>query len=119
MQSGAARSGTQRPGQVPGPGLNASSTVLTTLTGQSLLYPRTDMTFTVVGRQDRDLRVRLSGGQSALIAATQLDLGAPGSAPSPGPAAPSSWNPTAQEPTAWTRPPWQPRPTPAPPLRPA
>lgn len=81
VQSGAARSGTQRPGQVPGPGLNASSTVLTTLTGQSLLYPRTGMTFTVVGRQEGDLRVRLSGGQSALITATQLDLGAPGSAP--------------------------------------
>lgn len=81
VQSGAARSGTQRPGQVPGPALNASNTVLTTLTGQSLLYPRTDMTFTVVGRQDRDLRVRLSSGQSALITATQLDLGAPGSAP--------------------------------------
>ncbi|GAA0517605.1 N-acetylmuramoyl-L-alanine amidase family protein [Deinococcus depolymerans] len=81
VQSGAARSGTQRPGQVPGPGLNASSTVLTTLTGQSLLYPRTDMTFTVVGRQEGDLRVRLTGGQSALITATQLDLGAPGSAP--------------------------------------
>ncbi|MFW8625538.1 N-acetylmuramoyl-L-alanine amidase [Deinococcus sp. ME38] len=81
VQSGAARSGTQRPGQVPGPALNASSTVLTTLTGQSLLYPRTGMTFTVVGRQDRDLRVRLGSGQSALITATQLDLGAPGSAP--------------------------------------
>ncbi|GGS16455.1 N-acetylmuramoyl-L-alanine amidase family protein [Deinococcus knuensis] len=83
VQSGAARTGTQRPGQVPGPALNASSTVLTTLTGQSLLYPRTDMTFTVVGRQEGDLRVRLSGGQSALITATQLDLGAPGTAPLP------------------------------------
>ncbi|GGR48123.1 N-acetylmuramoyl-L-alanine amidase [Deinococcus seoulensis] len=83
VQSGAARTGTQRPGQVPGPALNASSTVLTTLTGQSLLYPRTSMTFTVVGRQEGDLRVRLSGGQSALITATQLDLGAPGTAPLP------------------------------------
>ncbi|WP_291428733.1 N-acetylmuramoyl-L-alanine amidase [Deinococcus sp.] len=83
VQSGGARSGSQRPGQVPGPSLNASSTVLTTLTGEPLLYPRTGMTFTVVGRQEGDLRVRLTGGQSALITATQLDLGAPGTAPFP------------------------------------
>ncbi|UBV41894.1 N-acetylmuramoyl-L-alanine amidase [Deinococcus taeanensis] len=68
---GTARTVTQAPASVPGLGLNASGTRLTTLTGEPLLYPRDGMTFRAVGRAGNDLRVRLAPGVSALITAAQ------------------------------------------------
>jgi N-acetylmuramoyl-L-alanine amidase len=73
------RTATQRPNTVRGLGLNDANNVLTTLTGEPLLYPRNGMTFAVVGRQGDDLRVRLAPGVSALVTAAQVALtpGAP------------------------------------------
>lgn len=75
----AARTGTQRPGSVPGLGLNSAETVLKDPSGRPLLYPRGGMTFTVVGRQGDDLRVRLAPGLSVLAPARGVALtpGAP------------------------------------------
>jgi N-acetylmuramoyl-L-alanine amidase len=68
------RTASQRPDTVPGLGLNDAGNVLTTLTGEPLLYPREGMTFAAVGRQGNDLRVRLAPGVSALVTATQVAL---------------------------------------------
>ncbi|GGL13502.1 N-acetylmuramoyl-L-alanine amidase family protein [Deinococcus radiotolerans] len=68
---GTARTITTPPGTVPGPGLNASSTRLTTTQGAPLLYPRDGTTYRAVGRVGNDLRVRLAPGTSALITANQ------------------------------------------------
>ncbi|WP_034409130.1 N-acetylmuramoyl-L-alanine amidase family protein [Deinococcus murrayi] len=70
----------QRPGTVPGLALNAATTLLTTLSGEPLLFPRDGMTFRAVGRVGDDLRVRLAPGQSALVAAAQVEL-RPGALP--------------------------------------
>ncbi|MCP2013653.1 N-acetylmuramoyl-L-alanine amidase [Deinococcus sp. HSC-46F16] len=69
----------QRPGTVPGRALNPADTLLTTPSGEPLLYPREGMTFRAVGRVGPDLRVRLVPGQSALVTAAQVELrpGAP------------------------------------------
>ncbi|MVN86471.1 N-acetylmuramoyl-L-alanine amidase [Deinococcus sp. HMF7620] len=67
-----ARSVTQLPGSVPGLGINAAGTVLTTLNGEALLYPREGMTFRAVGRVGPDLRLRLAPGLGALVAADQV-----------------------------------------------
>lgn len=74
---GGVRLGTQNAGSVLGLGLNQSTFTVTDLAGAALLYPRNDMTFTLVGRQGEDVRARLAPGQSALITAEQLEL-APG-----------------------------------------
>ncbi|QLG10540.1 N-acetylmuramoyl-L-alanine amidase [Deinococcus sp. D7000] len=74
---GGVRLGTQNSGSVLGLGLNQSTFTVTDLAGAALLYPRNDMTFTLVGRQGEDVRARLAPGQSALITAEQLEL-APG-----------------------------------------
>ncbi|AKH17712.1 N-acetylmuramoyl-L-alanine amidase family protein [Deinococcus soli (ex Cha et al. 2016)] len=68
---GTARTVTTPPGTIPGPGLNASSTRLTTTQGAPLLYPRDGTTYRAVGRVGPDLRVRLAPGLSALITASQ------------------------------------------------
>lgn len=69
----------QRPDSVPGRALNPADTLLTTPSGEPLLYPREGMTFRAVGRVGPDLRVRLAPGQSALVTAAQVELrpGAP------------------------------------------
>lgn len=64
----------QRPGTVPGLALNPADTLLTTLAGEPLLYPREGMTFRAVGRVGPDLRVRLAPGQSALVTAAQVEV---------------------------------------------
>ncbi|WP_221089051.1 N-acetylmuramoyl-L-alanine amidase [Deinococcus aquaedulcis] len=69
---GTARTVVQPPGSVPGLGVNAAGTRLTTLNGQPLLYPREDMTFRAVGRVGPDLRVRLAPGVGALVTAAQV-----------------------------------------------
>ena len=76
------KTGTQRPGSVPGLGLNASTTAVTALTGAPFLYPREGMTFALVGRQGGDVRARLAPGVSVLIAAAGLDVST--GAPAPG-----------------------------------
>ncbi|MFC4639486.1 N-acetylmuramoyl-L-alanine amidase [Deinococcus hohokamensis] len=72
--TGRAQLGAQRPGTVPGLGLNPAPTALSTPSGQPLLYPRDGMTFAVVGRQGADYRVRLAPGLSALVPAAGLQL---------------------------------------------
>lgn len=74
---GGARLGTQKSGSVLGLGLNQSTFTVTDLSGAALLYPRNDMTFTLVGRQGEDVRARLAPGVGALITAAQLGI-APG-----------------------------------------
>ncbi|PTA69114.1 N-acetylmuramoyl-L-alanine amidase family protein [Deinococcus arcticus] len=69
---GTARTVLQPPGSVPGLGVNAAGTRLTTLSGQPLLYPREAMTFRAVGRVGPDLRVRLAPGVGALVTAAQV-----------------------------------------------
>ncbi|KQQ99437.1 N-acetylmuramoyl-L-alanine amidase [Deinococcus sp. Leaf326] len=68
------RTGTQRPGSVPGQGLNSAETVLRDAAGRPVLYPRDGMTFAVVGRRGDDLRVRLAPGLSAFARAEDLVL---------------------------------------------
>ncbi|MFC4427558.1 N-acetylmuramoyl-L-alanine amidase [Deinococcus navajonensis] len=72
--AGQTQLGVQRPGTVPGLGLNPAPTALATFSGEPLLYPREGMTFEVVGRLGEDYRVRLAPGLSALVTATQLDI---------------------------------------------
>ncbi|MDV6373344.1 N-acetylmuramoyl-L-alanine amidase [Deinococcus arenicola] len=74
LTGGAVRLGIQTPGSVPGLGLNASSTGVTTLDGDALIYPRDGMTFVLVGRVGEDVRARLAPGVSALITAAQLGI---------------------------------------------
>ncbi len=64
-----------------GLGLNQSTFTVTDLEGRALLYPRTGMGFTLVGRQGEDVRARLAPGVSALITAEQLGLTATGTGP--------------------------------------
>jgi N-acetylmuramoyl-L-alanine amidase len=71
---GGLRGGSQRPGTVPGLGLNDAANMSTTLTGEPFLFPRDGMTFRLAGRVGDDLRARLAPGVSALITAAQLDL---------------------------------------------
>lgn len=77
---GALKTGTQKPGTIKGQGLNDALNNATTLDGQPLLYPRDGMTFTLVGRQGRDMRARLAPGVSILISTDQLSL-TPGAPP--------------------------------------
>lgn len=72
--AGGQQAGIQRPGTVPGLGLNDSGNVTTTLDGAPFLHPRGGMTFTLVGRQGRDVRARLAPGVSVLISEAQLDV---------------------------------------------
>ena len=65
--------GMQRPGTVPGLGLNDANNVATR-GGLPFLYPRDGMTFTLVGRQGGKLRARLAPGISVLISEGQLDV---------------------------------------------
>ncbi|WP_019584837.1 N-acetylmuramoyl-L-alanine amidase family protein [Deinococcus apachensis] len=68
------RAGIQRPGTVPGLGLNDSGNVTTALDGAPFLHPRGGMTFRLVGRQGGDVRARLAPGVSVLISESQLDV---------------------------------------------
>ncbi|PNY82416.1 N-acetylmuramoyl-L-alanine amidase family protein [Deinococcus koreensis] len=70
------RLATQKAGTVRGLALNDATNLSTDLAGEPLLYPRDGMTFTVVGRQGEDVRVRLAPGLPALVTADQLGLGA-------------------------------------------
>lgn len=89
-QSGGPRLGVQRLGTVQGLGLNDAANSVTALDGETFLYPRDGMTFTLVGRQGQDVRARLSGGPSVLISASQLNISdAPSLFSSAAPALPS------------------------------
>lgn len=66
--------GMQRPGTVRGLGLNDANNAVKALGSLPFLSPRDGMTFTLVGRQGRDLRARLAPGVSVLVSEGQLDI---------------------------------------------
>ncbi|WP_291424570.1 N-acetylmuramoyl-L-alanine amidase [Deinococcus sp.] len=72
--SASPRTGTQKAGTIRGLGLNDAQYVGTDLDGNALLYPRSGMVFTLVGRQGSDVRARLAPGQSLLLTASQLEI---------------------------------------------
>lgn len=66
--------GVYKAGLVKGIGLNQASTVIKTLNYKPFIYPRTGMTFHLVGREGHFFRARLAPGVSALVKKAHLHV---------------------------------------------
>lgn len=68
------KTGVQKQGTIQGQGLNDAQNYATTLAGDPALFPRSGMTFKLVGRVGTDVRARLASGVSVLLSANQLNV---------------------------------------------